>query len=107
MCYGFKWSYVNYYYCQLRKIYVKYMSVSTPPPNPPPTRNEIVATNREILQKLLKMVEKLEADVDHIKQEIKSPISQQEIFEDEEECDDADKLVCVDRIVDDSWFKWT
>ena len=104
MCYGFKWCYVNYYYCQLRKIYVKYMSVSTPPPNPSPTRNEIVATNREILQKLLKMVEKLEADVDHIKQEIKSPISQQEIFEDEEECDDAE---IVDRIVDDSWFKWT
>ena len=104
MCYGFKWSYVNYYYCQLRKICGSYMSVSTPPPNPSPTRNEIVATNRDILQKLLLMVEKLEADVEHIKHEIKTPISQHEIFEDEDECDDAE---IVERIVDDSWFKWT
>ena len=95
MCYPIR---INYYYRQLRKIYREYMSESPKAITPsPPTRKEIRSTNRILLEKLLAMVEKLEGDVEHIKEQIKAPIATEEIFEDSDD----------EVIVSSSWLSWS
>jgi hypothetical protein len=97
MCYGFEIKF-NYYYRQLRKIWGLYMSGSPQVKLPsPPTRKELVSTNRILLEKLLSMVEKLEGDIEHIKEQIKAPIATEEIFE---ESDD-------EVVVGASWLSWS
>ena len=97
MCYGFDIKF-SYYYLQARKIWRLYMSESPKTlTHSPPTRKEIRSTNRILLEKLLAMVEKLEGDVEHIKDSIKVPIETEEIFE------DSDDEVIVSR----SWLSWS
>ena len=95
MCYPIKFS---YYYRQLRKIYREYMSESPKAITPsPPTRKEIRSTNRLLLEKLLSMVEKLETDISEIRDQIKTPIETEEIFEDSDD----------EVIVSPSWLSWS
>tara|TARA_R110000765_G_scaffold353797_1_gene443717 strand:+ start:216 stop:509 length:294 start_codon:yes stop_codon:yes gene_type:complete len=97
MCYGFEIKF-SYYYRQARKIWCLYMSESPKATLPStPTRKEIRSTNRILLEKLLAMVEKLEGDVEHIKEQIKAPIATEEIFEDSED----------EVIVSPSWLSWS
>ena len=95
MCYGYEIKF-SYYYYQLRKIWGMYMSASTKDTTPP-TRKEIVSSNRMLLEKLLKMVEKLETDISDIREQIKVPIATEEIFE---ESDD-------EVIIGSSWLSWS
>ena len=95
MCYPIKF---NYLFSQLRKIWGLYMSESPKATLPStPTRKEIRSTNRILLEKLLSMVEKLEGDIEHIKEQIKAPIETEEIFEDSED----------EVIVSPSWLSWS
>tara|TARA_R110000822_G_C15159358_1_gene478086 strand:- start:551 stop:706 length:156 start_codon:yes stop_codon:yes gene_type:complete len=50
-----------------------------------------------LLEKLLKMVEKLETDISDIREQIKVPISTEEIFEDSED----------EVIIGASWLSWS
>jgi len=95
MCYPIKF---NYLFSQLRKIWGLYMSESPKATLPStPTRKEIRSTNRILLEKLLSMVEKLETDVSDIREQIKAPMSSEDIF------DDSDDEVIVNR----SWLSWS
>ena len=97
MCYGCDIKF-SYYYRQLRKIWGLYMSGSPQVKLPStPTRKEIRSTNRILLEKLLAMVEKLEGDVEHIKESIKVPIETEEIFEESED----------EAVVGSSWLSWS
>ena len=95
MCYGYEIKF-SYYYYQVRKIWGLYMSPSKKD-TIPPTRKEIVSSNRILLEKLLKMVEKLENDISDIREQIKAPIATEEIFEDSED----------EVIVGASWLSWS
>ena len=97
MCYGCDIKF-SYYYRQLRKIWGLYMSGSPQVKLPStPTRKEIRSTNRILLEKLLAMVEKLEGDVEHIKESIKVPIETEEIFEDSDD----------EVVIGASWLSWS
>ena len=97
MCYGFEIKF-SYLLSQFRKIWRLYMSESPKATLPStPTRKEIRSTNRILLEKLLAMVEKLEGDVEHIKESIKVPIETEEIFEDSDD----------EVVIGASWLSWS